>query len=290
VPVLNVIRSMLFVPGNRTAWAAKGFAAGADAVALDLEDAVSQTEKATARDAVATYLRSTPSGPVFVRINALRDREALDDLRAVAVPALAGVLIPKTEHPREVFLVERLLDWFEADTGIAPGQIRIVPLLETARGMRRAHAICRSSRVAYAGGLGVRGGDIERSLGYRFSADGTETLAMRSTVLLDVRARGVPNPLTGMWTDVHDLDGLRRFAQQGRDLGYEGMLAIHPAHIPVINDVFSLSADQRADDEGLVAAAEASADGAILYKGRMVDKAMVETARARLARFRDSRS
>ena len=110
---------------------------------------------------------------------------------------------------------------------------------------------------------------------------------MRSQVLLDARAAGVHNPITGMWVDIDDLDGLREFAGQGRDLGYEGMLAIHPSHIPVINEVFGDSpADLDRDRRLLVAMRVATdrGDGSVTFEGRMVDKAMAEAASARCRR------
>ncbi|MFD9665857.1 HpcH/HpaI aldolase/citrate lyase family protein [Rhodococcus sp. NPDC059968] len=283
------IRSMLFVPGNRTAWAPKALAAGADAIVFDLEDAVPEAEKPAAREAVAQYLQHRETEPAFVRINALADRRALDDLQAIVGPKLTGILVPKVETPAEIALVERLLDWLESDACMARGSVRIVPVFETALGIRQAHEIATSPRVAYAGGLGVKGGDVERSLGYRWTAEGTETLFVRSAVLVDVRAAGVHNPMTGLWTDVNDLVGLRRFAEQSRGLGYEGMLAIHPSHIPIINDVFTPSDAELNWAEGLLQAmdtAAAAGSGTASYQGHMVDEAMVTTARARLARYR----
>lgn len=139
------------------------------------------------------------------------------------------------------------------------------------------------------GGLGVKGGDVERSLGYRWTPSGTETLALRSQVLLDVRAAEVPNPVTGLWADVRDRDGLRAFAEQGRGLGYEAMLAIHPSHIAMINEVFTPTSDELDTDEAIVVAMEAAAAegrGAVVHDGQMIDEAMAATSRRRLAQYR----
>jgi citrate lyase subunit beta/citryl-CoA lyase len=119
---------------------------------------------------------------------------------------------------------------------------------------------------------------------------------MRAQVLLDARAAGVPNPVTGLWTDIHDHDGLRAFATQGRDLGYEGMVVIHPDHVPVVNEIFGTSAAELERYERLSAAMEEATtkgSAAIMFEGHMVDIAMVKTARERLERGaraqRDSR-
>ena len=121
--------------------------------------------------------------------------------------------------------------------GPKPGSCR---WWETASAVRRAYDLATASaRVAYMGGATSRQGDLARSVGYEWTPEGGETMYLRQKVLIDVRAAGVPNPLSGLWGIVDDLDGLARLAAQTRQLGYEGMLAIHPSHIPIINQVFS---------------------------------------------------
>jgi citrate lyase subunit beta / citryl-CoA lyase len=130
-------------------------------------------------------------------------------------------------------------------------------------------------------------GDVERAVSYRWSPQSIETLALRSRVLLDVRAAGAPHPITGLWTHITDLAGLRSFAEQNRSLGYEGMMAIHPSHIPVINEVFSPTPDELARCARLIAtveAAQTNGTGTVTFEGEMVDEAMAATARAMLKR------
>lgn len=120
-------------------------------------------------------------------------------------------------------------------------------------------------------------------MGYRWSPEGNETHALRSRVLLDVRAAGAPHPVAGLWTRVHDLDGLRAFAEQNRALGYTGMMAIHPSHVPVLNEVFSPSPAELARAVRLIAAleeAQARGEGSVAFEGEMVDEVMATTARA----------
>jgi citrate lyase subunit beta/citryl-CoA lyase len=199
-------------------------------------------------------------------------------------------MVPKVESVADMHVVDRLLGWLEADAGLRVGRTGLVPVLETAAGIRLAYDLGRAtSRAMYMGGLGVKGGDVERSLGCQWTPEGIETLALRSQVLLDVRAAGVPNPVTGLWTDIRDLAGLRRFADQSRQLGYEGMLAIHPAHVAVINEVFTPSeAELDADAElaEAMAAAAAEGRGTAVFRGDMIDEAMAATARLRLSRYR----
>ncbi|MFJ7998328.1 CoA transferase [Streptomyces sp. NPDC096310] len=127
----------------------------------------------------------------------------------------------------------------------------------------------------------------ERALGYRWSAEGTETVVLRSRVLLDARAAGVPHPVSGVWTRITDLSGLRAFAGQNRSLGYEGMLASHTSHVPVINEVFSPGFAELARCARLIEAVEAAqrnGTGAVTFEGEMVDEAMAASARLALAR------
>ncbi|MEH0425318.1 CoA ester lyase [Streptomyces stelliscabiei] len=290
------LRSLLFVPGTRTDWLPKARAAGADAAVLDLEDAVPAAHRLRARAEVSEAVARAAATPadqadrmaLFVRVNPLDGWAGAEELRAVVRPGLAGVVLPKVRSAQDVRLADRLLGWCEREHGLPPGQVALVPLLETARGLREAYEIARAApRIAYLGALSAPGGDVERAVGYRWSPEGTETTALRSRVLLDVRAAGVPCPVSGVWTRVGDLPGLRAFAEQNRSLGYEGMMAIHPSHVPVINEVFSPGPAELARCAELVAAVEAAqrdGRGAVTFQGEMVDEAMAVTARLVLER------
>jgi citrate lyase subunit beta/citryl-CoA lyase len=225
---------------------------------------------------------------IFVRINPLRQLDAIDELRTITGPSLTGVMVPKVTGRDDVILADRILGWREAEQGLPAGSIALVPLLETAPALRDAYGIGREAdRVAYMRAIAPRGGDVERALGYRWTPEGTETLALRSSVLLAARAAGVHNPVSGLWTDVQDIGGLQRFAEQTRQIGYEGMLAIHPSHIAIINQAFTLT-DREIDryQRIITAVEEGRSHGrsALVVDGAMVDEAMVVTVRTALAR------
>lgn len=284
------LRSLLFIPATRTELAHKGVAAGADALVFDLEDAVEEGQKSAARDALAQYLSAPerPSIPTFVRINELTTAASFLDLQAVVGTTITGVLVPKVEDTISVAVVDRTLSWLEELAGIEVGATVIVPVCETALGLRNCFDLAAASpRTEYMGGLGTRGGDVERSLGYRWSPAGDETHFVRAEALRDVRAAGKRNPVTGLWSDIRDLDGLRTFAERNRSLGYAGMMCIHPSHVSVINEVFTPSDDELDRDRRLLAAFDLAAQagrGAVTFEGAMIDKAMAETARTRLRR------
>lgn len=289
------LRSLLFVPGNKERWLANAADSGADALIFDLEDAVPHAERETARALVRSAIEAQGARGVlvFVRVNPLDERAALwADLQAIAVAGLFGVMLPKVTGPRDVVMLDGALSLLEAASGLPEGGIVILPLLETANGIRTAYEVgLASPRVAYLGGITAPGADVARAIGFEYTAGGLETLSLRSQALVDVRAAGVEHPVTGLWTDIADLDGLREFCLQNRRLGYGGMLSIHPSHIPVINEVFTPGPEEVAELRELVTeleAAERAGTTAIRFRGNMIDTAHIKTAQRRLglaARF-----
>ena len=281
---MKPLRSLLFVPGNKAAWMEKAPQYGADALILDLEDSVPYADKDTARLLVRQAIDhlSARGHTLFVRINPLESDMTGDDLGAIVCTGLTGLLPPKVETVDDVQQLDTLLAHFEHREGMLPGSIELIPMLETAKGIRNAYDIALASPrvVSIAGGAG-KGGDTNRSLGYRWSREGMETLFIRSKVLLDARAAGIDYPLVASWFDVGDLDGLIADAQRNRQLGFSGMLLIHPSHVAPVNQIFTPSAEEVAYYKGLLEAmkaAEAQGTAAVTYEGAMVDIAMVRTA------------
>ncbi len=282
------LRTMLFVPGNKEDWMRKAPQYGADGLILDLEDSVPPEGKAEARGTVRKMLEELgPSGQTLcVRVNQVGSGLTGEDLEAITCPHLYSVMVPKVELPEQVLEVDGLLAFFERKAGMAAGTVLIDPSIETAQGIRLAYDIgSASGRVAHMGTSGGKGGDVARSVGYQWTAEGMETLYLRSKVLVDSRAAGVPYPMTGGWMDIHDLEGLRNAAIQSRQLGYTGMHLIHPSHVPVVNEVFTPSSDEVAHWKGLIEAMETrrrEGGAVVTYEGDMVDVAHEATARAML--------
>ena len=281
---MKPLRSLLFVPGNKAAWMEKAPQYGADALILDLEDSVPYADKDTARILVRQAIDNlSPRGlTLFVRINPLETDMTGDDLSAIVCTGLTGLLPPKVETVDDVQQLDTLLAHFEHLEGMMPGSIELIPTLETAKGIHNAYDIALASpRVASIAGGAGKGGDTNRSLGYRWTREGMETLFIRSKVLLDARAAGIEYPLMASWFDVGDLDGLIADAQRNRQLGFSGMLLIHPSHVAPVNQIFTPSAEELAYYKGLLEAmkaAEAQGTAAVTYQGAMVDIAMVRTA------------
>ena len=205
-----------------------------------------------------------------------------------------AVCVPKVASAEQIERLDREISYHEGANGVPHGTVAIMPLLETAAGMVDALAVFRSSeRVAYAGALAAAGADVQHALGYRWSETFFESAALRAHGLLAARAAGVFNPVTGLVASL-DAAEVRRFAEQNRGLGYEGMLVIHPTHVPIVNEVFSPTAEEVDWAEDVLtryAAAESDGRGAAVGSdGAMIDRAHVRTAEQLLERHRLVRS
>lgn len=281
------VRSMLFVPANREERMHKALTLGSDAIILDLESAIPRGEAEVARRMVRGLLDAhrPPRPSVFVRISDVDSPDFAADLEAAVHDHLAGIVLPQVTGPDDVRRAAAALDRLDP-----AGRIVLYPLVETAGAIRTAYEIATASpRVAYFGGGVSRNGDIGRSVGFRWTPEGTETLYIRSKVLVDARAAGTANPITGIWGSVDDLVGLRAFAEQSRNLGYEGLQCIHPSHLPIIHEIFTPNAAELAEWRAVIdamAEAERQGSAAIRLDGRLVDVAHVKTAHQNLARAR----
>ncbi|WP_235735543.1 HpcH/HpaI aldolase/citrate lyase family protein [Nocardioides alcanivorans] len=288
---MHPYRTILFVPAHKPAWADKAIASGADCVVVDLEDSVPQALKAeartTARETLARLRAQHPGIGLFVRPNALETKQAGADLEAVVCPELDGLFAPKIKDATDVLRWETLIDWFEARNGARDLEM-IVPV-EMVDAITNCFEIAGASpRVGAMIGPTSEHADIARAVGFRQSREGSETLYLRSRILLACRQYGL-HALTALWEDLGDLDGLRQFADYGLQLGFRGMIAIHPSHVPVINEVFTPSDEEVAYYEELVTtvdAAVARGDGAVRFRGQHVDLAHADKARDWLAHTR----
>lgn len=281
---MHPYRSVLFVPAHKPDWAHKAVASGADCVVIDLEDSVPADLKEQSRAVARETLREVRSRDervgLFVRPNALDTRLTGGDLEAVVGPELDGIFAPKIRDGRDVVRWEALLDWFEL-RGEADGLEMIVPV-EMVDAIVNCYEIAAASpRVGAMIGPTSEHADIARAVGYRQSREGTETLYLRSRILLACRQYGL-HALTGLWEDLGDLDGLRDFADYGLQLGFRGQVLIHPSHVPVVHEVYTPTDDEVAYHEGLVEAVEsavAEGHGAVRYRGQHVDLAHADKAR-----------
>lgn len=284
---MALFRSYLFAPGNSEKLLQKVFTAGADAVVLDLEDAVPPAEKLHARRMVAALLErrhASASLPVYVRVNGMETGLWREDLAAIVSPGLRGVRLPKAESAADVGRFVDALQEEESRKGLAPGAIEVVCTIETARGVCAARELAACPRVA---NLTFGAADFAQDAGVDPGEEETETLVARSQLVLASRAAGIDPPVASVFTRVHDDEGLRRSTQAARRLGFFGRSVIHPRQLPVVHEVFTPAAEEVARAREIVEVFEAAlargSGSALTGDGRFVDVAVARRARALLA-------
>ena len=264
-------RSYLFVPADRPERYAKALASGADAVIVDLEDAVAPAAKDGARAALAAWLAGGgDASGIAVRINDAASAAFASDLALVARPRVAAVVVPKAES----------VDVLARVRAAAPNAA-LLPLVETAAGMANARALARVSGVER-----LLFGSIDLQLDLAIDGDGDELLAFRSELVLASRLAAIASPVDGVSTAIDDAATLESDTRRARRLGFGAKLCIHPRQIATVHAAFAPSADEVAWAKRVVAAAEASAGGAVAVDGRMVDRPVLLRAHALLARQR----
>ena len=281
-----MLRSLLFVPGQRARFYEKLVEFRPDAVIIDLEDAVAPAEKPLAR----TMVRERLGGPllagfqVFVRVNSVDSPFFRDDVRGVVAPGLDGVFLPKAANAGAIQEVNMLLAQAELREGLPLGGIRIVPIVETVSGALNARELAVASPRVMALAFGAE--DFTLDLGVERSRDGIETRYPRAQVALAAHGAGrlaIDTP----WTAIDDAEGLRRETIEGRQFGYTAKQAIHPSQIGPIHEVFTPTPQEVAWARRVVDAYDAAlADGtgAINLDGKLIDVPMVARAQRVLER------
>ena len=276
-----MIRSFLFIPGDSERKLAKGPATGADALILDLEDAVTPENREPARALVREYLQAHPQREpqqIWVRINPLSAPSdlALTDLAHVMPGAPDGIVLPKPDDAAAALALDHHCAALEAREGLPIGATRILAVAtETAASLFNLHTYAGVTPRLY--GLTWGAEDLSAALHAIDNRtpsgdyDGPYLLA-RNLTLLAARAAGV-EPVDGLYSDFRDTDALRAEAAQARRSGFSGKIAIHPGQVPVINDAFTPTDEEVAHAQRVVDAfAAAPGAGALGLHGKMLDR------------------
>jgi citrate lyase subunit beta/citryl-CoA lyase len=290
---MSIMRSMLFIPGDSEGKLAKGDGAGADALILDLEDAVAPENKALARERIAAHLEKRPRGhrasQLWVRINPLDTGMTLADLGAIIAGGPDGIMAPKVNGPEDLTRLSHYLDAYEAQVGIEPGSVRILPVAtETTIAPFRLgdYAALKCARLM---GLTWGAEDLSTAIGAstNLAEDGKWALTyqiVRSLTLLGAHAAGV-QAIETLYTDFRDEAGLRTSSAAAHAEGFTGRIAIHPAQVAAINESFSPSAEEVAHAQAVLAAFAATPGaGAVQLHGKMLDIPHLKQAQGVLAR------
>ena len=254
-------RSYLFVPADRPERYAKALASGADAVIVDLEDAVAPAAKEHARAALADWL-AHGAGQVIVRINAADTAWFNADLALLRSARISAVMLPKAERCEDLARVPHDC---------------LLPLVETAAGVDALREIARAPRVQR---LVFGSIDLQADLG--IGGDDDELLLFRSQLVLQSRLAGIAPPVDGVCTALDDAAALEGEARRARRLGFGAKLCIHPHQVVTVNRAFTPSDEELAWARRVIDAAAAAGGGAVAVDGKMVDKPVLLRAQALL--------
>jgi citrate lyase subunit beta/citryl-CoA lyase len=255
-------RSYLFVPANRPERFPKACASGADAVIVDLEDAVPPAERIAARRAVAAWL--SPEHPVLIRVNGATTEWFAEDVALCANPGVKGVVLPKAENVDDIRSIP----------------LPVLPIIETAKGFWTAHALAlvpNTSRLLF--------GSIDFQVDLGITGEGEELLYFRSQLVLLSRLAQLPPPVDGITTVFNSPDPVRADTLRARRLGFGGKLCIHPKQIPTVNECFGTSPEEEAWAKRIISASAAAGGAAVSLDGEMIDRPVVAQAEAILRRL-----
>jgi citrate lyase subunit beta/citryl-CoA lyase len=281
---IGFIRTALFVPGNRPDRVDKAVTTAADAVIIDLEDAVPHALKAETRPLVHDKLMQHANHNILVRVNGLETEFIDADLDEVAVKDLSHIIIPKIDRPAHIREANRRLTKIEEKKGIPPGSISIIALIESALGVENAYRIVsektepnRLFTVAFGAA------DFALDMGIEITKNGEEIAYPRARLALACRAAQVKPPLdTPFMIDLNDLKALEADANRAKQYGFQGKLCIHPKQVEICNRIFSPTKEEIDYALKVVQAfgeAESSGTAAIQVDGKFVDYPVVERSK-----------
>ena len=268
--------SLLFVPSDQPRKIARARESAAQAVVLDWEDSVAEAAKVNARRFALEFIRATEfAGSIFVRVHAARSPHFAEDCAALQSVRPDGIVLSKCSAPDEV---EQLASFLKDTT------CGIVPLIETPAGVVNCSAIVAASDLVIGAAFGAE--DFSAEMEITRSEGEPELLYARCAIATACRAAGV-EPIDSPFLEYRNDAGLRTAATRSSHLGFTGKLAIHPAQVPILNEVFSPTSGQIEEARNLVEAFESSKAAVVGIEGRMIDEAVVKRARRLLASYSD---
>jgi citrate lyase subunit beta/citryl-CoA lyase len=271
-------RSYLFVPADSAKKLERARSLRPDAVIYDFEDAVAAEKKTEARTLLKSELEkgAHPSAQIFVRVNRFGYPGIDDDLEAAVRPGVHGVVLPKCSDAAEVGQVHERLLGLETRIGMRPGSMRLVLMLESARGVARATELAGCNpRVA---ALLFGGEDFSADMGIVRTKGGEEIALARSLVGLAARAERL-QAIDGPFTDFHDAAGLLEETRRIKQMGFSGKALIHPSQIDAVHIAFAPSQEQVDWAQEVVKTFESAGEGVAVVRGKMVDEPVVNQAR-----------
>ena len=290
-----IYRSLLFAPGDSGRKIDKALASSADAIILDLEDSVTPENRPAARELIVQAL--TEHGAhhrdrLWVRINPVSTEDCLDDLAAVTVPGLAGVMVPKPDSAQDIDAVSHYLSALERKAGLPRGDVKILSVMsETAQAFLSASTYGHGARPRLAGVLwGAE--DLSAALGATANTDINGELSftyqMARSLCLAAAAASESQPIDTVFSDFKDPEGLKANCRAARREGFLGKIAIHPNQVDIINETFTPSIDEIAHATAVIAAFDGNpGKGTVGLEGKMLDRPHLVQAQRVMAMAKD---
>lgn len=284
LPAIRLARSVLFAPGNHARRVEKALGSDADLAVLDLEDAVPPAERTAARGIVRAALGRSGAPRGHVRINGLSGADWQADLDAVVVPMLQGVVVPKVETAAGLRELDIRLTALERRVGLEEGALDVMPIIESARGVwncaQVAAATPRVRRLIFGGA------DYTLDLDLEWTVEEHELSFARARLAHASRVAGIEPPIDTAILQVRDAERFLRSARNGKFMGFQGKLCLHPDQVQPCHDVFAPSGAQIDRARAVVEAFEAAntaGSAAIELHGVFIDLPVVQKARRVLA-------
>lgn len=277
-----LLRSLLFVPGHNEKLMASAARSEADLLLLDLEDSVQpQVNKQKARDLIKSYIneKEFKNHLIFPRVNDRESGELLKDLLELTIPGVHGFMYPKSRTGEDVYFIDKLLETIEYEKKIPIGTYKLIPLIETSSSVLYAEKICKASNRVIAIAFGSEDfiGDLEGI----HDINSESLFTPRAIIAMAARASGVI-PIDTVHIRVHDLEDLESNIRIAKNLGYEGMLCLHPKELDLVHKYYSPTKEEIENAEDIIALsleAEKDNKGVAIKEGKFIGPPIIISAK-----------
>jgi citrate lyase subunit beta/citryl-CoA lyase len=273
-------RTFLFAPGNHPRKVEKVFDAGADAVILDLEDAVAISEKPATRAVVVEALLKPRKCRGYVRVNALDTEFCFEDIEAIIAKDVDGIVLPKVERAADLQMVDWMMTGLEKRKGLPVGGIDLLPIIETGKGITDVRAIAGAG-IERMKRLSFGAGDYTRDMGMEWTLGEAELAPYQAEVVLASRINELEPPLDTVFIHIKETEAFAASCERVKNMGFQGKLCIHPGQIAIANAAFTPTAQEAAFARTVIsefAKAEAEGSASIQIDGYFVDYPIVVKA------------
>ena len=277
-----LMRSLMFVPGHNDKLLNSASRSNADVLLLDLEDSVLPVKnKQIARDKIEQWVKNGAFDKhlVFPRVNDRESGQLLKDIHQLTIEGIHGFMYPKSQKGEDVYFFDKLLETIEYEKGLAVGTFKIIPLIETSASVLNAQGICQASARVVAIAFGCE--DFIADLEGIHDHEGQSLFVPRAMIAMAARANNVV-PIDTVHINVHDLEDLEKNLKIAKNLGFEGMLVLHPKEIELVHKYFSPSEKEVQEAKEMLRLSEEAEKmdkGVAVLNGKFIGPPMVITAK-----------